>query len=239
MKIHCLQHVGFEGPGYIEQWAQERGAEFIQTPVYLEEPMPYVVSFDMLVVMGGPMSVRDVRHHPWLTEEKEYLLNALNAGIPTLGICLGAQLIADVLGARVYRNREKEIGWFDVKLHPNALLDPLFRGFPAVFTPYHWHGETFELPVGARPLGSSIGTRQQGFYLEDEGRKAIALQFHLESTAHSIHEICTNAAGELQEMGPYIQTAEQMQSRPDLIAEANLLMKNLLNNMVQVWNNPD
>ncbi len=239
MKIHCLEHVGFEGPAYIQQWAEEKGFELIQTPLYLEEIMPSTQSIDMLVVMGGPMSVGDVKHHPWLREEKEYLINVINAGIPVLGICLGAQLIADVLGARVYRNREKEIGWFEVELTPQAIQSRLFQGLPARFTPYHWHGDTFDIPEQAHPLATNLATVNQGFFLDEKGKKVVALQFHLESTPHSIHEICTNAADELKEAGPYIQTSAEMQSHPELVKNSNTIMKKLLDNMTEIWNNRD
>ncbi len=239
MRIHCLQHVPFEGPAYIEQWCQEHGHELVVTPLYLEEIMPEIIGLDMLLVMGGPMSVDDIPEHPWLSEEKEYILNVINAGIPTLGICLGAQLIAQVLGARVYRNSEKEIGWFPVHLHPEAESSPLFKGFPRQFSPFHWHGDTFDLPPHAVLLAGNSLTAHQGFFLSGQGRRVIALQFHLESTLASIQSLGRNALSELKQGGPYVQTLEEMSSRSDLISESNYIMKKLLDNVSELWNKKD
>ncbi len=233
MKILCLQHVPFEGPAYIQTWAKEHGHDMILTPVYLEELIPDFISIDALLVMGGPMSIGDYERFPWLREEKEFILNAINAGLPTIGICLGAQLIADVLGADVKRNAQKEIGWYPVTLSSDAMASPFFKDFPENFEAFHWHGDTFDLPEGAVPVGYSNATKNQGFYLDGHGKKVMALQFHLESTEASIRALCENSVQELAEGGKYVSTSDEMLSNPTRILKSQSRMRQLLDNVFQ------
>ena len=114
MKIHYLQHVPFEGPGYIEAWASAAGHSLSRTPIYDGTPPPPPESYDWLIILGGPMSIHDEQEHPWLVSEKRYIRRVVESGKPVLGICLGAQHLAEALGARVYPNREREVGWFPV-----------------------------------------------------------------------------------------------------------------------------
>jgi len=235
MKILCLQHVPFEGPGYIQTWANERGHAMILTPVYLEELIPDFISIDAVLIMGGPMSVGDYDRHPWLREEKEFILNAVNAGIPTIGICLGSQLLAEVLGAEVKPNTQKEIGWFPVTLSMDAQSSPLFRDFPENFMAFHWHGDTYDLPDEAIPIGYSKVTKNQGFFLDGHGKKVLALQFHLESTEASIRALCENSVQELADRGNYVQSADAMLSNPTRILESQSRMRQLLDNAFRYW----
>lgn len=119
MKIHYLQHVSFEALGYIEEWATNERIHVSRTALFLDERFPELDTFDHLIIMGGPMGVHEEHRYPWLKPEKEFIDKALTAGKHVLGICLGAQLIAEVLGARVYPNPEKEIGWFRVNANPH------------------------------------------------------------------------------------------------------------------------
>ena len=177
MKAHILQHVPFEGPAYIGQWLMARGAQISHTRFWESAALPDPAAVDLLVVMGGPMSVNDEAEFAWLAAEKRFIAEVVALGRPVLGICLGAQLIASAHGARVFRNTEKEIGWFDV--HACTGTEDAFD-FPPTTTVLHWHGETFELPPGARLLATSTACRHQAFQL---GEHAIGLQFHLEMTA--------------------------------------------------------
>jgi GMP synthase-like glutamine amidotransferase len=156
--------------------------------------------------MGGLMSVHDERTHPWLVEEKKLIERAVKAGKRVLGVCLGAQLLAEVLGARVYRNRHKEIGWFPVQLTGQATPSSLLAGFPETFPAFHWHGETFDIPAGARHLAKSEACKNQAF--ECDGR-VLGLQFHLEVTRASVRALIENCRADIRK-GRYQQSPRQM-----------------------------
>jgi GMP synthase-like glutamine amidotransferase len=206
MRIHYLQHVPFEDPAGIFDWAATRGHTMSGTRLFDQHALPRPDSFDLLVVMGGPMGVSDVDEHPWLADEKRFLAAAFDAGAKAVGICLGAQLLAEALGARVYRHTCKEIGWFDVQRTPASAWCPLFDGLPEHFTAFHWHGDTFDLPAGAIHLAASAACASQAFSYEG---RVIGLQFHLESTLESIARLCAHCSEELA-AGPYIQSADAM-----------------------------
>ncbi len=186
MKLHWLQHVPFEGLGIIEEWAEANGFGITRTRLFAGEQLPEIGTFDWLVVMGGPMGIYDHVDHPWLVAEKQLIKNAIEAEKTVLGICLGAQLIADVLGAKVYAGPQKEIGWFPIQ-GLNSFL-------PKTLTAFHWHGDTFEIPEGASRLASSEACKNQGFIYND---RIVALQFHLETTPESMEALIENCAGEL------------------------------------------
>ncbi len=150
MKLHYIQHVPFEGPANIGDWARSQGWSLSATHLYRGDKLPAPGEFDWLVVMGGPMNIYEEDQYPWLAAEKKSIGKAIEAGKIVLGVCLGAQLIADVLGGRVVRNEHKEIGWFPVSLRPEGVESPVFRSFPPEFQALHWHGDTFSLPPGPR-----------------------------------------------------------------------------------------
>jgi GMP synthase-like glutamine amidotransferase len=177
MRAHILQHVPFEASGCIADWLARRGATVSHTRFFEDPQLPGIGGLDLVIAMGGPMSVNDEAELPWLVPEKAFLREAMRRGVPVLGICLGAQLIASALGARVYPNRQKEIGWFELEGIPG---DPGDFRFPDRFTALHWHGETFDLPPGARRLAGSVACRNQAFQC---GERVIGLQFHLEATS--------------------------------------------------------
>src|SRR5579871_3040829 len=154
MRVLVFRHVPFEGLGLISPALQERNVSVDYADLYLPGAAPPdTAPYDGLIFLGGPMSVNDPL--PYLRWELRAITDAVRRHQPVLGICLGAQLIAKALGARVYRNREKEIGWFDVELTHDAAEDPLFRDLPDRETVFHWHGETFDLPDGAVLLAKS------------------------------------------------------------------------------------
>jgi GMP synthase-like glutamine amidotransferase len=152
MRIHCLQHVPFEGPARIGDWAERRGHSLAVSHLYAGDPLPAIDRFDRLVVMGGPMGVADEAEYSWLAHEKARIEEAIAAGKSVVGICLGAQLIAEVLGARVHRNPVKEIGWFPIELTEAGRADPICDGLTGQAEVFHWHGDTFTLPSGAVQL---------------------------------------------------------------------------------------
>jgi len=148
-------------------------------------PAPPVNEADALILMGGSMSAND--NLPFITREIEYIRGAVSGGKPVLGVCLGAQLIAKTLGARVYANHVKEVGWAPVTFTDSAPRDPLFTGLAGPEVIFHWHGETFDLPSGAELLASSVACRNQAFRVSD---RIYGLQFHLEVTPAMIVEWC-------------------------------------------------
>lgn len=207
-RLHYLQHVPFEGPAEIAAWARKKGGPVTGTRLFAGDRLPPLDAFDLLVLMGGPMSVGDEAKYPWLKEEKAFLKKAVAAGKLVLGVCLGAQLAAEVLGGKIFPNEHREIGWFPVSLTPEGENSPRFRGLPKKFSAFHWHGDTFTIPPGARRTAFSEGCAAQA--LEAADGRVVGLQFHLESTPESVARLPANCAGDLEEKGPYIQTAEEM-----------------------------
>jgi GMP synthase (glutamine-hydrolysing) len=225
MNIHYFQHVPFEGLGCIEQWARRKENKLSATRFYEDYKLPFIDICEMLIVMGGPMGVYDEDKFEWLTQEKKFIEKAITKGKIVIGICLGAQLIAEVLGARVYKNKEKEIGWMPVYLTKEGLNNTLFKDFPARCHVFHWHGDTFDLPSGATHIARSEACEHQAFTYGD---KVIGLQFHLESTAESVFTLLENCKNEITE-APYIQSSEQILSE-EYIYINNKLMIKLLDN---------
>ncbi|MBI1317611.1 MAG: amidotransferase [Candidatus Hydrogenedens sp.] len=208
MNVHLLQHVPFEGLGSIETWLEGRRADVSWTRLY--EPgasLPAPDSMDLLIALGGPMSVNDEAALPWLVDEKRFIGGVIALGTPVLGICLGAQLIAAASGARVYPGPHREIGWFPVERvatqSDSFVVPPLLEVF-------HWHGETFDLPDGAVHLARSAGCEHQAFQL---GERVIGLQFHLETTPESADAIITQCNDEIVP-GTYVQTEDGMRDAP-------------------------
>jgi GMP synthase (glutamine-hydrolysing) len=229
MKIHTLQHVPFEGPANFAQWFSRRGHTMASTFLYERSTaLPNVESFDFLLVMGGPMSVNDEAQFPWLVDEKRFVGKAINAGKTIVGICLGAQLIANVLGSRVCRNAEKEIGWFPVRLTGEGLRSRPFKGFTREFTAFHWHGETFDIPSGAVRLAESGACMNQAF--EYDGR-VVGLQFHLETDEPGARKLIENLSDEIQP-SPFIQSADEMMGKRERFVQLSQSLDMLLGNLV-------
>lgn len=206
MRIHCLQHVPFEGPAGIADWAAAQGHPVAGTRLFEGADLPDQDEFDWLVVMGGPMGIHDEHNHPWLEEEKSFIRASINGGKTVVGICLGAQMIAHVLGARVFANAEKEIGWYPIELTDAGRGSDAFGFLPERFEVFHWHGDTFDLPSGAVHLAHSEGCRNQAYLYQG---RVLGLQFHLESTPKSVRDIVAHCADEIAP-APYIQSAERM-----------------------------
>jgi GMP synthase (glutamine-hydrolysing) len=224
VRIHYFQHVPFEGLGAIENWGRSHHHQFGATRFYHHDPLPDLNAIDWLVVMGGPMSVHDEDQYPWLTDEKRFIEEAISREKVVVGICLGAQLIADVLGARVYPNQEKEIGWFPIALTEMGRHSQLFDFLPKKLKVFHWHGETFDLPRDAVHIASSEGCRHQAFTYRE---RILGLQFHLESTPESVEDLLQNSRGELRE-GRCIQNPEQIRGRPEDFEGINRAMSDIL-----------
>ncbi|EZH78741.1 amidotransferase [Ectopseudomonas composti] len=223
MHVQVLQHVPFEGVGSMAEWFQARGAAVHYTRFFeADARLPDPASCDLIVAMGGPMSVNDEAELPWLIEEKAFLRQAIEQGIPVLGICLGAQLIASALGARVQPNAQAEIGWFPV-WRAESVGEGYFV-FPDRVELLHWHGETFDLPEGARLLASSEACRHQAFQL---GQRVIGLQCHPEMTPVIVTDLLAECANELRP-GPWVQTPAQLAAEPRTYLPGNVLMARVL-----------
>ena len=189
MRAHYFQHVPFEGLGSIQPWLDAAGYEVTCTRFFESARLPELDDVDFLIAMGGPMSVNDDEALPWLVPEKHFMRRAVKAGKPVLGVCLGAQLIASAMGARVHPQEVKEIGWFPVH-GVDGVGSTGFR-FPGTVEAFHWHGETFDLPPGAVRLAHSDGCENQAFQV---GRSVIGVQCHLETTPETARH-CPGAAG--------------------------------------------
>ena len=215
MQIHAVIHGPSEGLGSIAEWAHARGHPVTETHLYRGDPLPPLEGIDFAIVMGGPMNIYQHRDFPWLVAEKQWLAAAIAQGKRVLGVCLGAQLIADVLGAKVWQNPQKEIGWFPVRMI--ARPGPL-AALPERLTVFHWHGDTFQIPAGATHVAASDGCAHQGFLFGD---RVLALQFHLEVTPASVSEFIAGGERELIP-APFVQSPETICAGPADFAPAIL-----------------
>lgn len=224
MRIHHLQHVAFEGLGSMAPYFMDKGHVLSSTRLYLNEPLPQLRDFDWLIVMGGPMGVGDELEYPWMSQEKLFIKAAMEAGKTVLGICLGAQLIADVLGTKVYKNRHREIGWFPIMISGEA-GHTVFQGvLPEKFEVFHWHGDTFDIPDSAIPLASSEACSNQGFII---GNRIVGLQFHLETTPDSARALVENCRAEL-DGSEFVQNEKEILSNESRFLHINEIMNAVL-----------
>ncbi|KKG18186.1 amidotransferase [Methanosarcina sp. 2.H.T.1A.6] len=231
MKIHVLQHSALNTLGTIEEYARTNNHPLESTRFYKITNPPSLESFDLLVIMGGPMGIYDYEENPWLRDEKAFIKQAIEAGKPVLGICLGAQLLADVLGARVYENGHKEMGWFPVKLVRTEENEPEFlKGLPEKITVFHWHLRTFDLPAGAVHLFRSEGCKNQGFI---HNGRVVALQFHPEATDERIKTMI-GKSGPIIENGQFIQKKEEMLGQKEYLAETKKFMFKVLDRFEKI-----
>jgi GMP synthase (glutamine-hydrolysing) len=211
VKALVLQHIECEPPGVYEDVLLERGVDIERVELDRGETLPPWSEFDAMIAMGGPMSVNDADDHPWLTDEKRTIANAVHAGVPFWGICLGVQLLAASLGARVYPGPAPEVGLMNVTLSDSALADPIFEGLPREVLTLQWHGDTFDLPDGAVALAGSPAYPNQAFRW---GERAYGVQFHLEVSTEMAKEWATVPAYE-----EYLERVQGPGALPRLIGE--------------------
>ncbi|MCX6122998.1 MAG: type 1 glutamine amidotransferase [Ignavibacteriales bacterium] len=229
MNVHYFQHVPFEGLGSIELWMKAKPAKISITKFYKDITYPSIREIDWLIIMGGPMSANDEQTYPWLRAEKKFIAEAIADGKNVLGVCLGAQLIACALGAKVYPNRDREIGWFPIESLVQRKNTNLKNIFPSHLEVFHWHGETFDLPAHAVHLARSEGCDNQAFSI---GERVLGLQFHLEVTPLTIKSLTEQCQNDLVP-GRYVQSAAEMLSVPSRFHRMNSVMDSLLDH----WNN--
>lgn len=207
MRVLVLQHHPDEGPGTLGDFLQERGAELKVLHTHKgDEPPLDPEGYDALVSMGGPMNVYEEEEHPWLAPENQLLAAAAHAGLPIMGICLGAQLIAKALGARVVRSLQEEIGWFDAKLTAEAAADPLWAGVEPSVPVLQWHGDMFEIPEGGQLLATGQPCPHQAF----GWKKAYGLQFHVEVTPAILKAWFPEAERQKDILGPWDTLGRRM-----------------------------
>lgn len=228
LNIQIFQHVPFEGPATIEPYFISMGHRVRVTKLFAENSAEVLADTDALIIMGGPMGTSDEESFPWLVDEKRAILKAIELDMPILGICLGAQLLAEALGAKVSSMGYREIGWFPVEANKEFLSHSLGKVFPERFSPLHWHGDTFDIPNSAIALGASSACENQGFVY---GSKQIGLQFHLEFDQSSVKRLARNAAAELDGT-EFVQSEELMLQKAQLFVEADQLLANFLDEFV-------
>ena len=209
IRVQILEHCPFEKRGNIDRWLVWRDARVETTRFYRSDwALPEPADCDLIIVLGGPMSVNDEQRYPWLVEEKAFLRAAIKADVAVVGICLGAQLIASALGAKVRPAEQPEIGWFDI--HGTAATSGCFR-FPRRLPVLHWHGETCELPPGAILLADSSACAHQAFQV---GTRVLGLQFHPEATPGSLEAMLEQEGDSLEE-GPFVQSESSLRHVPE------------------------
>jgi len=207
MRILCLKHVPFEGPAALAGWAQARGHTIHSHSLYEDKPLPSLGDFDFLLIMGGPMNIYEESKYPWLAAEKALIREAIAAGKYVLGICLGGQLIADALGAKVSKGAQPEIGWYPIRRAEDC---PAWCRLPENLPVMHWHGDRFDIPEGATRIATSEACENQGFLY---GERVLAWQCHLEATPESLAALTETCGDELTE-GSYMMSAERLLAEP-------------------------
>ena len=204
-------------------------ADVSVTRLFEETALPDPADIDLLVIMGGPMSVNDEADYSWLVAEKQFIRSAIENDKAVIGICLGAQLIASAMDAAVYPNKEKEIGWFPITGTQPDNAEELFA-FPQELSVFHWHGETFDLPDGAMRLARSDACHNQAFQL---GSRVIGMQFHLETTPGAARDIVHHCRDELRP-SRYVQSgAEILGIDPPCYSTINSCMDKVLQFIVR------
>ena len=229
MNVHYFQHVEFEDLGIIETWMKATSAQVSATKFYKDTSIPKINKIDWLIVLGGPMSVHDEQTYPWLKAEKKFIVEAIENGKIVLGICLGAQLLAYALGADVFPNRNREIGWFPIEGVAQRESSGLKSIVPSHMEVFHWHGDTFDLPTNAVHLARSEGCENQAFCI---GERVLGLQFHLEVTPFTVKSLIERCKNDLT-TGRYIQSGEEMLSDPSRFHHIHAHMDSILD----YWNN--
>lgn len=227
MKVLIVKHARFEREGNMQSWLHRNHAEIDYLNLFEPHHFPWPESYDLIILLGGPMSINDESGFPWLVAEKRFVKQAIDVQTPVLGICLGGQLIASALGAKVTDSPETEIGWHRVESLQGQ--EATFQ-FPKTMEIFNWHNETFDLPEGATPLIYSQACKNQGFQYGDT---VIGLQCHPEVTADIIQE-WIDEIGEQMVVGPFVQSRDEMFDQVESrIERAQQLIEQILDYLVK------
>lgn len=222
MKVAIFQHVPFEKPGYFLDIFEIYRAQVDIFYAWKSGGLPENIrDHDILVIMGGPMNIYEEDQYPWLKKEKNLILAAIGDGKVVIGVCLGAQLIADSMGASVYKNKSREIGWFPVQKTNETILNFL----PDFATVFHWHGECFDVPIGCISFYKSEITRNQAFIYQD---RVLAIQFHNEMNTEGGILLCENCRDEL-DGSEYVMSENEIMEGFSIYNDSN---KKMLRNMI-------
>ena len=223
MKIHYLQHDDLVQACTIEQWATEQGILLSNTQVHKGEAFPDTSDFDLLIILGGRMGAYEEDDYPWLIDEKAFIKRAIAENKYVLGLCLGAQILADVLGGLVHPHVHKEIGWWPVHFSPQ-IEGTLLQGLPEMVHLFEFHGDTFTLPAGVKLLASSEGCENQAFIYND---RVLAVQFHPEVSVEKM-KVLAEAVGNVE--GPYSQPAAHYMNEQAYFEQSKEVMFTILCN---------
>lgn len=223
MNILCISHATFEKLGYIETWATKNNHIIRKVNPYRGETLPKIDDFDFIVIMGGPQSPLQIDKAPYLLDEIALIKNAIKHEKRILGICLGAQLIAEALGAKTEVSPHREVGMYLVELLEAANEDPVFRYFPSKFEVMHWHNDMPGLPNGAVLLAKSEGCPRQAFRYGD---RVYGLQFHFEMNKYLLTGMVENCLADLIENGKYVRPVKEILETD--CSEINLKLESIL-----------
>jgi GMP synthase-like glutamine amidotransferase len=219
VKVLIVMHVESEGPGAFGELLAREGAETVTVRLHRGERLPEPRAVDAAIVLGGPMNVYEEVVHPFLRDEDRFLKEAAGRGLPVLGICLGAQLIAKAAGAAVTKNRVKEVGWYTAALTPAGVRDPLFRDLPELLPVLQWHEDTFAIPAGGTLLATGKDCLNQAFRF----RNSWGLQFHLEADRPMLKEWFADAPASRVILHRY----------DEFVPELRRYARNLLGNFIE------
>jgi len=206
MKLYFFQHVPYESSGYILEWAKERGHSCYFVNFYENASLPQINQIDGMVIMGGPMNIYDVEEYSWLEPETDFVKSFIQSGKKVLGICLGSQMLADAVGAKVKKNDHTEIGWFKVTVDQVSMPKQFAGIFPDEFITFHWHGDTFDIPQKAKGFMSSDATPNQAFI----HKNVAAFQFHPEMTKEGVIKLIVQNEEVFNNGYPFVQTKAEL-----------------------------
>lgn len=229
MNVLAIKNISVEGPGTLGLFLKQKGFKFTYVDFEKGDKLPpSPEGFSLVLFMGGPMNVYEEDKYPFLADELKFIEKCLLSGVKMVGLCLGAQMFARALGAKVKKNHKKEIGWFDLQFTSDGLEEPLFKGLPNKFQVFQWHGDTFDIPAGAKWLASSELCANQAFVY----KTALGLQFHLEIEGErDVKEWSEMYIEELKrergERGMEIILSETRRGMPLLLPNAERFYENL------------
>ena len=228
-RIHILQHVSFEGPGFIADWILRHQHGHTCCCLSAGDQLPEIYTFDWLIIMGGPMGIYDETDYPWLKAEKQFIRKAIDNNKILIGFCLGAQLLSDALGARVHSEQQPEIGWYPVFQTDEGFSDPWIQNFPSGKYFFHWHSDQFAIPRGAVHLFRSEACLSQGFRY---GNHIFAFQFHPEITPTGLESLLSHCPIEADQTRPFIQTVAEINQLKNHHTDGNDFLAGLLESLL-------